>query len=675
MNKEVDDKKSIKLDLQAAFAFFGKYLFRYFPKEGYLQLSSYVVSTHDTAGKITDLKNNHFIDNIVDSEKLFEAMDRIADGAQSATVVLHAKEGTDAYRISLNSSEFDEEGKTTEAVGIIEKLDHYTNRSEMVSALGNNFHSIYYVDVDNDKVYTYRVKDEIQGMFGELLKTIPGYTQLITEYVSNVVLEEDKLHMLSELSVENLRRQFMIKDTYQHDFRIVRDEQVRYCRAKFVNVSGVGELHKMVAGFSDISPEKQREYDRIAYSDPVTGEDNYDSFKKKIRDRREPGYLLSMDIHSFKIVNSICGVAKGDETLKWISDNILGVIGEKDLAGHINADRFAIYCANDDISDVIRKIEKINLQLQKVSNALKIPKIVPYFGVTRWDPGKKVEEAYSEANFAKNRIKDRKDVLYQVYSQADTDKILEEKRMEDDFYKDLKAKRFEIWYQPKYDPKTNELVGAEGLVRWRDSSGNIIPPGRFIPLFERNGLIKVLDEYVFRTICEYQRKWQLEGKKIVPVSINLSRASLYFESVVKRYHDIAGRIGVKTELVPIEITESAAIDNDNIKGLADRFHSKGFPLLVDDFGSGYSSLATLNMKCFDTLKIDKSLIDYIGDLSGERLLTHTIALAKELGLYVTAEGVEKKEQVEFLKNIDCDSIQGFYYSKPLPVEEYEKLLG
>ena len=257
-------------------------------------------------------------------------------------------------------------------------------------------------------------------------------------------------------------------------------------------------------------------------------------------------------------------------------------------------------------------------QLQKVSDALKIPKILPYFGVTRWEPGKKVEEAYSEANFAKNRIKDRKDVLYQVYSQADTDKILEEKRMEDDFYKDLKAKRFEIWYQPKYDPKTNELVGAEGLVRWRDSSGNIIPPGRFIPLFESNGLIKVLDEYVFRTICECQRKWQQEGKKIVPVSINLSRASLYFESVVKRYHDIAGRIGVKTELVPIEITESAAIDNDNIKGLADRFHSKGFPLLVDDFGSGYSSLATLNMKCFDTLKIDKSLIDYIGDFSGLR---------------------------------------------------------
>lgn len=191
---------------------------------------------------------------------------------------------------------------------------------------------------------------------------------------------------------------------------------------------------------------------------------------------------------------------------------------------------------------------------------------------------------------------------------------------------------------------------------------------------ERDGLIKVLDEYVFRKVCMQQLEWQKQGKEIIPVSINLSRASLYFDSVVSRYQQIADEIGVKTHLVPIEITESAAIDNDNIKGLADKFHDNGFPLLVDDFGSGYSSLATLNMKCFDTLKIDKSLIDYIGDFSGERLLEHTILLAKELGLCVTAEGVEREEQVDFLKQMKCDSIQGYYYSRPLPKEEFEKLL-
>ena len=197
-----------------------------------------------------------------------------------------------------------------------------------------------------------------------------------------------------------------------------------------------------------------------------------------------------MDIHSFKIVNSICGVAKGDEALRWISENIRGVVGYNDISGHINADRFVIFFADDKINKVIRKIETINLQLIKVSESLKIPKIQPYFGVTKWEPGKKVEEAYGEANFAKNRIKERKDVLYQIYSQADTERIVEEKQMEDNFYRDLNDNRFEIWYQPKYAPKTNKLVGAEGLVRWRRENNEIIPPSKFIPLFERNGMIK-----------------------------------------------------------------------------------------------------------------------------------------------------------------------------------------
>lgn len=150
--------------------------------------------------------------------------------------------------------------------------------------------------------------------------------------------------------------------------------------------------------------------------DAVTGGNNYESFKRSCVTETYR-YLISMDIHSFKIVNSICGVAKGDEALRWISENIRGVVGYNDISCHINADRFVIFFADDKINKVIRKIETINLQLIKVSESLKIPKIQPYFGVTKWEPGKKVEEAYGEANFAKNRIKERKDVLYQIYSQ------------------------------------------------------------------------------------------------------------------------------------------------------------------------------------------------------------------------------------------------------------------
>ena len=145
--------------------------------------------------------------------------------------------------------------------------------------------------------------------------------------------------------------------------------------------------------------------------------------------------------------------------------------------------------------------------------------------------------------------------------------MLEEKAMEDAFLDDLQKGRFEVWYQPKYSPEDEKLIGAEGLIRWRLKDGSLMSPAKFIPLFERDGLIRILDEYVFRNVCNKQMEWKWKGLGVIPVSINLSRASLYFESVVKQYHSIASEIGVDTELVPIEITESAAIDNENINRL------------------------------------------------------------------------------------------------------------
>ncbi len=560
-------------------------------------------------------------------------------------------------------------GKGTEDNEKKKKIDQ-----EIIRALSNNFNSIYVVDIDSDKVYAYRVNSYIKEMLGDLLEKEPSYETLMKYYIKNAVIKEDQETMRFETSLENLEKQFNSKDTYQHDYKAYRDDRLMFYRAKFVNVSEDGGFHRMVIGFADVSCEKERELERMAYVDLVTGGDNYARFRKKLRDKSAIGYLISMDIHSFKIINSICGISKGDETLKGIWMAIQNSLEKNDIAAHINADRFVIFSDGSDEKKVRRILNSVRELLKEFSEEMNIPKLNPYFGITTWNPFKKVEEAYNEANFAKNKIKDRKDIDYQFYCESDTLQILKDKEMEDSFMYDLSSGRFKVWYQPKYDPKTNEMVGAEGLVRWCKKDGSVISPGVFIPLFERDGLIKILDEYVFRTVCEQQILWKNEGKKIVPVSINLSRASLYFESVVNQYNSIAKEIGIATKYVPIEITESAAIDNKNIKTLSEQFHDNGFSLLVDDFGAGYSSLVTLNMKCFDVLKIDKSLIDYIGDFSGEKLLEHTISLAKELGLKVTAEGVETEEQVEYLKNINCDDIQGFYYSRPLTKEDFEKLL-
>lgn len=666
--------KDTVVNVEKALAQLNKHIFTYYPSSKKVVLSRYEMERMGGTGEITDIKESEFYNMIIEKNnllKMFEAVD-LGTGCISKEFSTLQNQ---MFRISMCTISYDDNHKLLCTVGLFEYIEDDSKLNNVVSALIYNFNSVYYVDVDSEQVYPYKINPAVKSMLNSSLKNIPLYSDIMKEYIDKTVVSDEKENMRIETSLDNLREQFKIKNSYQYDYSIVRDGGIAYCRAKFVNIDGIGELHHMVAGFEDISAEKQRELERIAYIDHITGGGNYAHFKKTLRDCREPGYLISMDIHDFKIINSICGIIKGDETLKNIWRCIEKSLTSKDLAGHINADRFAIYCRCDDKDEVIECIHKIGEGLKDITEALKIPNIIPYYGISHWKHGKKVEEAYSEANFAKNQVKERKDISYQFYSHEDTLKILENRAMEDEFAGAISNGQFEIWYQPKYNPVDNKLVGAEALVRWRGGDGKLISPARFIPLFEKDGLIKTLDEYVFKSVCRQQAEWKSKGRQIIPVSINLSRATLYFESVAELYKCIANETGIDTKYVPIEITESAAIDNANIKVLANQFHNNGFSLLVDDFGSGYSSLSTINMKCFDTLKIDKSLIDYIGDFSGERLLDHTITLAKELGISVTAEGVETKKQVDFLTRLNCDNIQGFYYSKPLCVGDFNQLLG
>lgn len=256
-------------------------------------------------------------------------------------------------------------------------------------------------------------------------------------------------------------------------------------------------------------------------------------------------------------------------------------------------------------------------------------------------------------------------------------KIIHQQRlnaeMEENFEASLENGDFEIWFQPKYSASTRTINGAEALIRWRNKDGSLIPPNSFIPLFERDGLIKKLDEYVFSSVCEYQRKRLEKGLKVIPISINLSRVTIFNTNLVPQYLNIVEDYEIPKNLVPIEITESAAFLSRDIKSFADPFNKYGFELHMDDFGSGYSSLASLQFLHFDTIKLDKTLVDFIGTQGGDSLLRHTISFAKESGINVVAEGVETEEQFNFLKTSNCDTIQGYYFSKPLPLKEFDKI--
>lgn len=420
---------------------------------------------------------------------------------------------------------------------------------------------------------------------------------------------------------------------------------------------------------------RRQELFRLAYKDSITGGDNFSNFKEKAKKyENTEGYVIALDISEFKLVNNVCGNARGDEVLKVIWDVILANCNDNEQAARVNADRFVIFWIESSKKTVTYRIEKLINEIEGISEQLSVPRLYPVIGIRAVEKLDDADKRYGEALRAKSLIKNRRDRHYAFYDEIDYDTIVENKKLENVFEKALADKKFEVWYQPKFNSHTGKIVGSEALIRWRADDGSLISPGRFIPLFEKNGNIIRLDEYVFREVCRQQKEWQKEGIQILPVSVNISRFSLYYSNVVEKYERIINYYDVDHKYVQIEITESAIIENTVIVELIQKFHDAGFDILLDDFGSGYSSLASLNQMPFDTIKLDKSLVDYVGNENGEKLLKFIVQLVQSLGMKITAEGVEYKEQLDFLENLNCDDIQGFYFSKPLMLADFSAKL-
>ncbi len=424
-----------------------------------------------------------------------------------------------------------------------------------------------------------------------------------------------------------------------------------------------------------IQKKRRKELESLAYQDSLTGGYNFVKFREMARSRAGlSGYVIAMDLAEFKLINSSAGVQKGDEALLAVWKVLRGNVSDSELVARVNADRFVLFWQEKDKDAVEKRIRMLIAEIGKIPSQLGIPALFPVFGICYVEALEEADKCYGYATQAKHLIKGRRDRHYAFYDELDYQKLLENKALEDSFDEALANGEFEVWYQPKYSAGDGRIIGAEALVRWRRADGRMLSPGIFIPLFEQNGCIAVLDEYVFRKVCQRQKERLDAGKSPVPVSVNISRVSLYYDRVVERYESILKEIGLSVKYVQLEITESATVDNVDIGDLIKRFHQVGFVMQLDDFGSGYSALASLNTMPFDTLKLDKSLIDYIGDSRGEKLLKYITRLGQSLGLHITAEGVETKEQVKFLQNIRCDDIQGYVFSKPLPMKEYEALV-
>lgn len=376
--------------------------------------------------------------------------------------------------------------------------------------------------------------------------------------------------------------------------------------------------------------------------------------------------LIVAKVKDFKLVNSIYGAEKADEFLRYLASAYSKRLKDGLIARKANTS-FVCLLYGDKELDHRKMADTIN----EISENAPIKGVKVKYGIYEdIDKNLPISTCYDYVSLAIETIMESYDHDIAFYTEEIAKKRIHEQMIENCFEEALNDEEFLVYYQPKIDLSTEKVIGAEALVRWKKSDGTMVPPGEFIPVYEKNGQIEKLDEYVFRKVCQLQRREMDEWKKLINISVNLSRSSILHDGIAECYIKIAKENKIPFSCVPLEITESAAIYGKRIHSTTEQLVNAGFKLHMDDFGSGYSSMLCLNQIPFSALKIDKSLIDHVCEEKGKTLVEQVIMLSKLLNMKVIAEGAETEEQIIELRKMNCDEIQGFYYAKPMPEKEF-----
>ena len=344
------------------------------------------------------------------------------------------------------------------------------------------------------------------------------------------------------------------------------------------------------------------------------------------------------------------------------------------VSGRLYADNFVV-CYEAGKGDSRRMINT----LQMVADSFAINnRTILSFGLYRIDDKTlPVSVMCDRANMALWKAKGNFKNPYCEYDEKMRQQVLKEQKIINAMEMAIQNKEFTLYLQPKYNIEKGTIIGAEALVRWISLENGFISPGDFIPVFENNGFVYEVDKFIWEESCRYLRKWLDEGREVHPISVNVSRIDLYDPKLVQHLVDLREKYQLPSQYLELEITESAYTeDPEQIITITRQLREAGFVILMDDFGTGYSSLNMLKDIQIDVLKLDMGFLkssDY--SAKGGNILTAILKMAESLKMQTIAEGVETKEQVEFLKSIGCKYVQGFYYSKPLPVEDFEKLIS
>ncbi len=425
--------------------------------------------------------------------------------------------------------------------------------------------------------------------------------------------------------------------------------------------------------------QSKNEYQHLVEYDQLTGIYNRQMFTSKTQEllekNRDKTFVLArFDIEKFKVINELLGHKEGDELLKYIADILRKNIGKSGTYARLEADVFVICVPHSEesvafmVKTTLDNMKQYNLYLE----------IILCFGLyIISDITVPVDIMIDRATLALKTIKGNYITRYAYYDDILRQKLMEEQEIVNEMKDALTSGQFLVYLQPKCSLDTGKIVGAEALVRWNHPTKGLIPPGKFIPVFEKNGFIMELDAYIWEKTCKILKQWIDTGKTVLPVSVNISRVNLYNPQLATIVKELVEKYGISPHLLELEITESAYTNNAfQLIDVIEEFHQHGFTVLMDDFGSGYSSLNMLKDIPVDALKIDLNFLSGTDKLErGKNILTSVIGMSQSINLPTIAEGVETKEHAEFLRSIECHLAQGYFFFRPMPVEDFEKAVS
>lgn len=508
-------------------------------------------------------------------------------------------------------------------------------------------------------------------------------------YSEHEVLEKMSETLLSECIIvedqEILQRTLQEKEFWHGEAKIRHKDSHIY--AAWLSISAIYSNRHQVSNymfsFTDISDYKMA-IDKIhylAHHDFLTDLPNRFACIERLqqmihaaRRNKEKVAIMFIDLDRFKLINDTLGHAVGDLLLIQVAQRLKGSVRGSDIVARLGGDEFVVVLPVQESADTVYHIaDKIlrnlgqvyRLEAQSVHSS-------PSVGIAFFpDDGDTTEEVMRNADIAMYHAKSQGRNNYQFFEPSMNCANLERLELEHDMRIALAEEQFVLYYQPKIDIGTSWVVGMEALVRWRHPVKGLISPDTFIPLAEESGLILPLGEWVLRTACRQLNDWQQQNIPGLQISVNLSQIQFRQTDLPAMIASIIAQEGIDSDLLELEITESVAMENPQktIESLQ-KLHNLGIRLALDDFGTGYSSLNYLKQFPINSVKLDRSFIkDIETDPNDAAICAATISLADSLGLNVVAEGVETPQQYEYLKRLNCHTIQGYYFCKPLPIKE------